>query len=148
MKLAQPLALIITASGSSSFVIPSALANFHIAGVSDPLGVDQKFVACSSSTYTCDCFQKGIGAADVFVDSGVVPKSLPGTFSINPGLCGSPQLDFYEGTRDFYYHGRDGTVEGTCYSNTATMLCSSDSNNMNDAIKVDDQLICYSTICA
>ena len=148
MKLAQSLALIIT--GSASFFIPFALANLHIAMV-----VDQKnqsvLIACASSNYNCDCFQKGNGAAEVSL-GGMQVSSLPeSAFTVESGLCGSrlPNLkyNFYynqrNGNWDFYKKDGDGKSLGTCYySNTAgaSLSCS--------ITYVYDQLVCYTNICS
>ena len=86
MKLAQSLALIIT--GSASFVIPFALASFRVAMVTDDRvdGPGKDLVACPLGHYTCDCFQKRIGAANVLFNGSLelgtlslrISKSFPG----------------------------------------------------------------------
>ena len=153
MKLAQSLALIIT--GSASFIIPFALASgFHVVEIFYPIKLlGGMFVACSSNDLTCDFFLEGIiGAGNVSFDDRVVADgSLPGYFKVSPGLCfGSQQLDFFQkyGTSnyDIYYHGGNGTSQGTCYPNKANITYSP--NSPYSDFRLDDRLICYSTtIC-
>lgn len=68
-------------------------------------------------------------------------------FKLNKGLCGMGVLDFYkqsDGTTwKFYEAGGDGSVQGTCYKNTANWACSS----TGTGVLVSDWLVCYSYIC-
>ena len=85
----------------------------------------------------------GDRAAEVRVDGKGV-GSLDGSFfSVESGLCGLGQLNFYkqsDGSWDFYQNNGDGSLQGTCYSNTAITSCLL-------AFNVYDQLVCYSYIC-
>ena len=144
MKLAQSLALIIT--GSASFVIPFALAQFHITKFDDSIYGQTSILACSSKTYGCDCFSS---AAKVMVE-GEEAKSLPDTaFYIESGLCGSASSYVFflqsDGRWNFYVVDGNGVLQhpsqGTCYPNTATPTTCS---GLHAYTKVYDQLVCYS----
>ena len=144
MKLVQSLALL---TGASFTILP-ALTNFHISqsvslqsiasGVSD-----ESLIACPSNDYTCDCLEGGNRAAKVMVYGQGVPGNLPDSFfSVNAGLCGSSQLNFYNkggGIWEFYQNNGDGSLKGTCYPNSASPGC--------PGYLIDDQLVCYSNIC-
>jgi hypothetical protein len=138
MKLAQSLALLTGAS----FTVLSALANFHIVQGIAP-GGGAGLEACPSNYYNCDCLENGVRAARVVVNGNGV-GSLPASFfSVDAGLCGLGQLNFYkqaDGTWNIYVNEGDGTLQGTCNSNTAVNSCS-------DGFIFNDELVCYSYIC-
>ena len=139
MKLAQSLALII----SASFAIPFALADFHIVLVDGVNGGE--LFACPSDYYNCDCFVNGNRRADVTVGGSEI-RSLPeGFFSVASGLCGLEQLDFYEqsdGSWDIYEENGDGSLQGTCNSNSAFRSCAA-----TGSVSIYDELVCFSYIC-
>ena len=147
MKLAQSLgALIIT--GSASFVIPFALASFHVATIRIDEGVGSdasrllKTLACPAYLYHCLCFVKNNR------DSvGVIPGPFDGqhNVSIVSGLCGMGKLNLFknsDGSWYIYVDKGNGTIVGTCYPNTAYLTC-------NDGVDttIVDNLVCYSNIC-
>ena len=138
MKLAQSLALII----SASFAIPSALADFHIIQGIAP-GGGAGLEACPSNFDNCDCMENGDRAARVSVN-GQGQGSLPDSFfSVDAGLCGLGQLNFYKGSNgvwDIYENDGNGSLQGTCNSNSASSTCS-------NGFLFFDQLVCYSYIC-
>lgn len=78
-----------------------------------------EYIACPSNYYNCKCF------GSIGIDRGVkvLPRgSTKGSFfSLASGLCGMGQLDFYYrpnfGHWEFYVHGGNGQVQGTCYKN-------------------------------
>ena len=59
-------------------------------------GPGKDLVACLLGHYTCDCFQKRIGAANVLFNGSLVLGTLPAYFEVVPGLCGWLQLDVYQ----------------------------------------------------
>ena len=140
MKLVQSLALL---TGASFTILP-ALANFHISqriNLVERL-LNGRMVACPSNDYTCDCLTGGNGAADVVVNGQTVENLPDSFFSVNAGLCGSSQLNFYHvggGIWDFYQNDGDGSLQGTCYPNSASSNC--------HAYAIHDKLVCYSNIC-
>ena len=136
MKFAPSLALLLTAA----LISPSALANFHI------MHSDNRFdplIACPSNYDNCICMRDGKHG----VQSLNGETSLGDAFSLNGGLCGMSQMNFYkrsDGHWDFYVNNGDGSLQGTCYSNTATNECYNDGG----AIEIfNDELVCYSYIC-
>ncbi|KAF8329643.1 hypothetical protein F5887DRAFT_115510 [Amanita rubescens] len=137
MKLAQSLALLI----SASFTIPSTLADFHVVQVVPNRSI-ASLQACPSNYYNCKCLLDGDRAAQVVVNFqgvGLLPDNF---FSTIAGLCGMGQLNFYkqgDGHWDFYVDGGDGSLQGTCYPNSADSSCF--------GTAVHDQLVCYSYIC-
>jgi hypothetical protein len=137
MKLTQSLAIV-----TAALTIPSALADFHIVQGIAP-GGGAGLEACPSNYYNCKCLKDGDRAAQVLVNNHGV-GSLPNNFfSTKAGLCGAGQLNFYkqnDGHWDFYVNNGDGSLQGTCYSNSAGTTCS-------DGFYFYDQLICYSYIC-
>jgi hypothetical protein len=138
MKLAQSLALII----SASFAIPLALADFHIVQGIAP-GGGAGLEACPSDYYNCNCLKNGDRAAQVLVGGRGVGSLPDSFFSVKSGLCGLGQLNFYkqgDGSWKFYKDGGDGSLQGTCYKNTAGTSCSG-------GFIFYDQLVCYSYIC-
>ncbi|KAF8814055.1 hypothetical protein BYT27DRAFT_7180308 [Phlegmacium glaucopus] len=138
MKLAsQSLKLLIIAA----FTIPSALAEFHIIEGVAP-GGGSGLEACPSNYYDCDCLKDGDRAARVLVNGEGVASLPDNFFSVDAGLCGLGQLDFFKQSDEvwnFYIHEGDGTLQGTCYPNNATNTCS--------GFYFFDQLVCYSYIC-
>ena len=138
MKLAQSLALLTGAS----FTILFALADFRITQGIAP-GGGAGLEACPSNYYNCKCLKDGDRAAQVVVnDHGV--GSLPASmFSVKAGLCGLGQLNFQkrgDGSWNIYKNDGDGSVQGTCYPDTAGTSCSG-------GFFFYDQLVCYSYIC-
>ena len=136
MKLAQSLALIIT--GSASFLIPFALAEFRLI-IAQP--DNSKFTsvwAVPGPAESFDCSSFDDNSADphtpkngvkVSIDyiTGGFPLSLH--VSTDPGLCGLGQLDFYRKNEHdnflFYLDKGNGTSLGTCYPNTnSSKTCS------------------------
>jgi hypothetical protein len=110
-------------------------ANFHILSVNEN-GDFQKFIACPSNYYNCNCFTQNDR-------TGQVDGNARGDFfSVRHGLCGMPKLDFYKRADnhwDMYASGGNGQILGTCYSNSAETFCGS---------KVAaDELVCYSYVC-
>ena len=128
MKLAQQLAFIIT--GIASFLIPFALADFHLLKIFNSNEAKGVILACPSKKYGCDCFLGSIDAAAVWSGNTIVKGNLPVSgFSVGSpgrvvGLCGSPiLLDVYNlgnGTHAIYVHGGNGTLQGTCKPNYGT----------------------------
>jgi hypothetical protein len=111
-------------------------ANFHVSSLSEN-GVLEKYIACPSNYFNCDCFTNGDR-------SGTVAGDVAGGdfFQVESGLCGMPQMNFYkngDGSWDFYAAGGDGDVLGQCYGNGAEDFCGSK--------VVDDRLVCYSYVC-
>jgi hypothetical protein len=138
MKLAlQSLALMIAA-----VTIPSAIANFHIIQGIAP-GGGAGLEACPSNYYNCKCMRDGDRAAQVLVNGGGVGSLPDDFFSVKAGLCGLGQLNFYKqsnGAWNFYVDGGDGSLQGTCYSNSGGSSCSG-------GFIFYDKLVCYSYIC-
>lgn len=115
-------------------------ADFHVGwALADNNVVNSYTTACPSNYYNCNCFFDDDRAAlgptyDVIADGG--------NFSIEGGLCGLSQLDFYNvggGHYQFYVHNGDGTLQGDCYTNVGSVGC-------GGAI-YEDRLVCYSYIC-
>ena len=146
MKLAQSLALIIT--GSASFVIPLALAQFHVVLVIPPLAYSRFVAACPSYSYNCACFYDGfnrsLGPTYPQGNQDGFPKN---SFSVNSGLCGFlGVLNFYlnsDGTWSIYEDKGNATSLGTCYPTTVHKTCPID----RAYVIIDDSLVCYSNIC-
>jgi hypothetical protein len=136
MKLGHSLALLIMAA----LTMPSALADFHIlAGVQLDTSKND-VIACPSNYYNCKCFYGGQRRASI---GGALSN---GHFSTVGNLCGVGQLDFYkrsDGHWEFYKHNGDGSLQGTCYSNTGGI---EECNGPPDAYFYE-QLVCYSYIC-
>lgn len=83
----------------------------------------------------------------VAVESG----SIIGDFSLDAGLCGMGQLDFYYrpnlGHWEFYVNGGNGEIQGTCYKNDADLVgCNIHPFSFLE-VNYDDKLVCYSYIC-
>lgn len=134
------------------------LADFHIGRAdkqTNPFNKDSPviswtdYVACPSNYFGCQCY----GYISATADRGVLTrqnKPPTGDFSINAGLCGLGQLDFYyrqaENKWEFYKNGGDGAIQGTCYSNSGHDLCL---KNTGTAVTVNyyEELVCYSYIC-
>ncbi|KAF9502660.1 hypothetical protein BS47DRAFT_1356869 [Hydnum rufescens UP504] len=137
MKLAHSLALLVTAA----LTLPSALADFHIAGRIDA-GGNINVVVCPSNKYTCDCFEFGHGSAEI---SGL-ENTASDFFITKGGFCKMGRLNFYkrDGCWKFYENNGDGKVKGTCDSepNPATLTC-----NGLVPLNFVDQLFCKSRIC-
>ena len=135
MKLAQSLALII----SASFAIPFAFADFHIVERFLEYGVH---LACPSDYYNCRCFVDDDRSEYVTVGDGVVINLPDNFFSVQSGLCGLKQLDFYkqsDGSWDIYEENGDGSLQGTCNSNSGSNKCG--------RYGIYEELVCYSYIC-
>ncbi|KAJ8101690.1 hypothetical protein POJ06DRAFT_299667 [Lipomyces tetrasporus] len=105
---------------------------------------DNYVIACPSNYYGCDCFDghnRGVEASGDIED--INGSSF---FQIGSGLCGMGALNFYkqgDASWQFYVDGGDGSLQGTCYDNTASDYCW-------DAVgsaSVSDRLVCYSYIC-
>jgi hypothetical protein len=121
----------------SSFAFRQVTANFHITKIilSDH---SSSYWACPSNYWNCNCF--AFGERSAAVEDG----SSAGFFRLASGLCGMGELDFYENSDKswtFYVHNGDGSVQGTCYSNTALHVCPL------EGVEAQDQLVCYSYIC-
>jgi hypothetical protein len=132
MKISTMLSLAITAR--------QVTADFHILAVFHPVPVLERYTACPSDYYNCDCFSKGDRAGKI---SG---SDLGTSFSIEAGLCGMPQLDLYiqeDGSYYIYEDGGNGDVLGTCVSNSGSQDCGS------GIVKTvaNEVLVCYSYIC-
>ncbi|KAF8218476.1 hypothetical protein L208DRAFT_1419999, partial [Tricholoma matsutake] len=130
MKFSQSLVFLVT----TALTIPSTLANFHITLVSS-----NKLWAIPSSEYSCI----GMFRDSVFIKSA--SALLTDYIRIPAGLCGEGPLNMYgksDGTWIFYRAGMTQVV-GSCYSNVAYMQCPSGQNSF----PVQDQLVCYTTIC-
>jgi hypothetical protein len=138
----------------TALLLPSLTsADFHIGTQviywsptsTDPIQ-QTRYLACPSNYYNCNCF------GGYSSDRGVVTTQSPAsaTFSLPAGLCGLGQLNFYyqqdKGGWDFYVNDGDGSLQGTCYSNSAsTQYCF---NNLPLLETVyTDSLVCYSYIC-
>lgn len=127
-------------STALSFLLQLSLvaADFHV-GWKAGIDNNNQVEACPSNYYNCNCF--------FFNDrTGYGPRQdlLGQDFSIQAGLCGLPQLNFYgneDGTYTFYINGGDGTAQGQCYPNTASLNCGGEGY-------YDDRLVCYSYICS
>jgi hypothetical protein len=121
------------------------LADFHIGEIFafNSAGSITEYVACPSNYFNCNCFKLNPDRG-VILAAGVVPSSAQ--FSLPAGLCGMKQLDFYyksdKGGWDFYVHGGDGSLQGTCYKNSATKSCAG-----AVSVSYSDALVCYSYIC-
>jgi hypothetical protein len=116
--------------------IDQVAANFHISSVSLN-GNLQKYTACPSNYYNCNCFTKNDRAGTVSGDVGGSDF-----FQVKNGLCGMPELNFYkrgDGHWDFYAAGGNGDVIGQCFGNSAETFCGSK--------VVADKLVCYSYVC-
>jgi hypothetical protein len=137
MKLSHSLALLVTAA----LTLPSTVADFHITQTSDGYDRDLKFVACPSNYFTCDCLVNGDRTAQI-----VTANPPRGFFHTTGNFCEvTTQLNFYErdgGYWQFYENNGDGTLQGTCYSNSAQAIC-----NLEYPLHWVDQLVCYSYIC-
>src|ERR1700733_14773485 len=122
MKLAHSLALLAIAV----LTIPSALAAFHVVQGIAP-GGGAGLAACPSNYYNCKCLVNGDRAAQIVVNGQGVGSLSNNFFSIKGGLCGMGLFNFYkqgDGHWDFYVDNGDGSLQGTCYSNSATTSCS------------------------
>ena len=131
-------ALLISANGVQ--------ANFHIANAEiSEVGVEL-YVACASNNWDCNCF--GLGNGEAYVATpGSTPLSEVSFFTIPSGFCGTTyEMDFYKNsdgtTWDFYVSGANpGVLLGTCYPNSAEHACPF------EGIVVNDQLVCYTSVC-
>ena len=86
--------------------------------------------------------ENGDRRAQVLVNGQGVWTLPDSFFSVEAGLCGMGQLNFYkqgDGHWDFYVDQGDGSLQGRCYSNSAVTSCSGDLYN--------DELVCFSYIC-
>ncbi|KAJ2977919.1 hypothetical protein NQ176_g4098 [Zarea fungicola] len=106
------------------------------------------YFACPSNYYQCKCFGQLSSDRGVKVKSGSTTGQY---FSLESGLCGMGQLDFYYrpnlGHWEFYVNGGDGKVQGTCYSNSAETVRCGNPIFSNISAGYHDQLVCYSYIC-
>lgn len=104
--------------------------------------------ACFSLPYyNCNCFQDADGASFVTFGGQRLGFLTLDAFSVESGLCGMGQLNFYNrsnGVWDFYRNDGIGGLQGTCYSNTAVTSCPSAS--ATDVVAYD-KLVCLSDIC-
>ncbi|KAN0076667.1 hypothetical protein V8E54_006809 [Elaphomyces granulatus] len=132
-------------------LLSPTLADFHIgqhdrvsAGPQGPISATL-YLACPSNYYNCKCYGSIRPDRGVFTVGGQSPGSA--TFSLSAGLCGMGQLDFYyrqsKESWDFYVNGGDGSLQGTCYSNSDTQTCYS----FYFSATYYDRLVCYSYIC-
>ena len=133
-------------------LLSPTLADFHIgqqdavaAGPKEPISTTS-YLACPSNYYNCYCYG-AIGNPDRGVYTLYHQSPGSATFSLNSGLCGMGQLDFYyrqsKGGWDFYVNGGDGSLQGTCYSNSDTKTCA----KLGFLSSYHDKLVCYSYIC-
>lgn len=138
-------------------LLPTALANFHI-GVANKRTVPIKegnppvtwttTIACPSNYLNCKCYGQFGDNADRGV--GTVGHKQPGDmFSLQAGLCGMGQLDFYYRSDrrvwEFYVHNGDGSLQGTCYSNSGSDWCVQHATTL--ATDYSDKMWCDSYIC-
>lgn len=132
-------------------------ANFHV-GRADKTQITHsdlppvtftQYIACPSNYLNCNCYGGFAANADRGVQ--VSKGSTSGDFSLNAGLCGMGQLDFYYranlGHWEFYVDGGDGSIQGTCYKNDAKLAACGLSPYSILETNYDDQLVCYSYIC-
>ena len=138
---------------ASLLLLSPTLADFHIgeqqvlaAAPKEPVETT-KYLACPSNYYNCNCYGSVHPDRGVFIQGSQNPGSA--TFSLDSGLCGMGQLNFYyqqsKGGWDFYVNDGDGSLQGTCYSNSAkSQSCSSFPLFQYQYF---DRLICYSYIC-
>ena len=119
-------------------------ADFHILRAGE-IGFPPNTIACPSDFYNCYCFM--LGQDQVEANFGSIED---GNFQLAGGLCGITQpLDFYraaDGHFDFYISGGDGSVQGSCYDNSA-----SGGGNcgkfVHSLFEYQEALVCYSYIC-
>lgn len=141
---------------SLALAIP-ARANFHV-GKADkqtiPFGNSPvlkftDYIACPSNYMNCKCYGGYKPNSDRGV--GTVSGGISGDFSLKAGLCGMGQLDFYHRADqkkwEFYVHGGDGSIQGTCYPTTDTIKGCALNTGTTLQTNYDDKLICYSYIC-
>lgn len=134
------------------------LADFHIGRAdkeTNPFNTDSPvlqwtdYVACPSNYFGCKCYGKISPSADRGVSTRQ-RKPPTGDFSIEAGLCGMGQLDFYYRAADnkweFYVNGGNGDIQGTCYPNSTHDLCFLTTSTIL-TVNYYDELVCYSYIC-
>jgi hypothetical protein len=131
-------------------LLSPTLADFHIGQIMNVAGsapnppTNTEYIACPSNYYNCNCF----GSKDRAVNTYLGQNPASATFSLNSGLCGMGQLDFYYQDSkkgwDFYVNGGDGSLQGTCYPNSDTQWCAIP---LLWTTKYTDNLVCYSYIC-
>ena len=135
MKLTQSLALLVVAA----FTIPFALANFYVL---KPVNPHQAVFSCPANYHNCECMDDGSRNEPILVN-GRLAFDLPDSFfSIQAGLCGMGQLNFYkqgDGHWEIYVDQGDGSVQGECSSKAA--------DRTSCFNQYDDKLICTSYIC-
>jgi hypothetical protein len=107
-----------------------------------------RYLACPSNYYNCNCYGAYNSDRGVLTSNEQSPTST--TFSLQAGLCGLGQLNFYyiqdKGGWDFYVNGGDGSLQGTCYTNSAsTQYCFGNLPLLSTSYT--DSLVCYSYIC-
>ncbi|KAJ2979736.1 hypothetical protein NQ176_g3069 [Zarea fungicola] len=137
--------------------LPAALANFHV-GIAhkwtNPLSDFPSIewttaIACPSNYLSCKCYGQIADNADRGVGSIGHKSDLGNMFSLNSGLCGMGQLDFYyrsdRGVWEFYVNNGDGSLQGTCYSNSARDWCVQHGSTLST--DYDDKIWCDSYIC-
>ncbi|KAK9351014.1 hypothetical protein V1523DRAFT_464191 [Lipomyces doorenjongii] len=122
-------------SGSVADCVREGTCNFNY---------DNYVVACPSNYWNCNCFDdldRGVETSEGLED--IYGQNF---FQLDAGLCGMGALNFYQqgdGSWLFYVDGGDGSVQGTCYSNSASDYCW----DVIGSKSVADRLVCYSYIC-
>jgi hypothetical protein len=143
MKLTHSLALLVTAA----LTLPSTVADFHVTQVH---GSPTSLVACPSDYFTCDCLSTDDRGAQIVVNGNEVTSLPSNFFSTGRRFCGVQQLDFYyrsdTGIWQFYVNNGDGSLQGECYSNTASGSCW-EPQEIPATLSWVDKLVCYSYIC-
>lgn len=138
-----------------SLLASPAIADFHIGLAhkwTNPVSKHPKLdwthtIACPSNYLNCNCYGQIADNADRGVGANKRPEG--DSFSLNDGLCGMGKLDFYyrseKGHWEFYVSGGDGSLQGTCYSNSASDWCVRKGSLLST--DYTDKLVCYSYIC-
>jgi hypothetical protein len=115
-------------------------ADFHVFGQQGTIylyyedGTDiitDNLIACSSNDLSCDgCYVAGLTATESGDDLGmnwrdkIFPDS--GVWSMKAGLCGAPQLDFYDqgnGHWEVYSHDGDGSLAAAAILGPNRLTC-------------------------
>ena len=155
MKLAQSLRVALIITGSASFVIPFALAEFSIIVVRDNDDRLATIWAVPGLTESFSCSSFDDNSADPHTPKNGVEVSIDndsGSFTVSlkastdPGLCGLGQLDFYRknehGNFLYYLHQGNGSSLGTCYPNKNSMS----TRPCSKVTLLDDGFDCNNTV--
>lgn len=148
---------IATSLATLALSIP-CLADFHIGRAdkqTNPFSKDfpvinwTDYTVCPSNYFGCQCYG-GLKATSGRGVSTKGNKPPTGDFSINAGLCGVGQLDFYyranENKWEFYIDNGNGQLQGTCYPNNGHDLCSLRTGTVI-TVNYYEELVCYTKIC-